>query len=59
MEILADSEVITYYVSTNRTEGVGATHIEMSAVQSQEDFNVIEAIRLNREKTHKHTIRTT
>lgn len=51
VEILADSEVITYYVSTNRTEGVGATHIEMSAVQSQENFDVVEAICLNREKT--------
>lgn len=47
----ADSEVITYYVGTNGTEGEGAAHIEMSAVQSQEKFNIIEAIRLNREKT--------
>lgn len=56
-KIWADSEVFTYYVGTNRTEGKGATHIEMSAVQSQENFNVIEAIRLNREK-NRHTIRT-
>lgn len=53
-KILADSEVIAYYVGTNRTEGVGATHIEMSAVQSQENFNVIEAIRLNRGKKQTH-----
>lgn len=45
--ISADSEVITYYVGTNRTEGKGATHVEVSAVQSQENFNVVEAIRLN------------
>lgn len=45
--IRADSEVITYDVGTNRTEGKGATHVEVSAVQSQEDFNVVEAIRLN------------
>lgn len=47
--IRADSEVITYDVGTNRTEGKGAAHVEVSAVQSQEDFNVVEAIRLNGE----------
>lgn len=44
-----DLEVIkdTYYVGANRTEGIGATHIEMSAVQSQENFDVIEAVGLD------------
>lgn len=56
IEISADS--FTYYVGTNRTEGKGATHIEMSAVQSQENLYIIEAIRLNRGK-NRHTIRTT
>lgn len=46
--IWAGSEVITYYVGTDGTEGEGAAHVEMSAVQSQEDFNIIKAIRLNR-----------
>lgn len=62
--IRADSEVITYDVGTNRTEGKGAAHVEVSAVQSQEDFNVVEAIRLNGEgggegEKNRHTMRTT
>lgn len=40
-------EVTTYYVGTNWAEGEGAAHIEMSAVQSQEDLYIIEAVRLN------------
>lgn len=48
-----DLEVFTYYVGANWTEGVGATHIEMSAVQSQENFDVIEAISLDRKQTEK------
>lgn len=42
-----DLQVITYYIGANRTECVGATHIEMSAVQPQENFDVIEAISLD------------
>ncbi len=45
--------VITYYVGANRTEGIGATHIEMSAVQPQENFDVIEAISLGRGKKRR------
>lgn len=45
---------MTYYVGTHRTEGKGATHIEMSAVQPQENFHIIEAIRLNRGKKQTH-----
>lgn len=48
-----DLEVITYYVGANRTEGIGATHIEVSAVQSQENFDVIEAISLDGKQTEK------
>lgn len=48
-----DLEVITYYVGANRTEGKGATHIEVSAVQSQENFDVIEAISLDGKQTER------
>lgn len=48
-----DLEVFTYYVGANRTEGIGATHIEVSAVQSQENFDVIEAISLDGKQTEK------
>lgn len=47
MQTRVDGEVITYYVGANGTEGVGATHVEVSAVQPQEDFDVIEAISLD------------
>lgn len=36
----------TYYVGANGAEGEGAAHVEVSAVQSQEDFDVVEAISL-------------
>lgn len=48
-----DWEVITYYVGADRTESIGATHIEMSAIQPQENFYVIEAISLDGEQTER------
>lgn len=40
--------VITYYVGADGTEGVCPTHIEVSAIQPQEDFDVIKAVSLER-----------
>lgn len=36
----------TYYVCAKGAEGVGAAHVEVGAVESQEDFDVVEAISL-------------
>lgn len=44
------TEVITYYVGADGAEGVGAAHIKMSAVHTQENFDIIEAISLGGEK---------
>lgn len=52
-----DLEVLTYNVGANRTEGIGATHIEMSAVQSQKNLDVIEAISLDGKQTQKQVSR--
>lgn len=39
----------THYVGANGAEGEGAAHVEVSAVESQEDFDVVEAISLGGE----------
>lgn len=49
----SDWEIDTYYVGTDGTEGVGTTHIEMSAIEPQENFDVIEAIGLDENKTER------
>lgn len=41
---------MTHYVGTDGAEGVGTAHIEMSAVEPQENFDVIEAIGLKENK---------
>lgn len=43
-----DWETTAYYVGTDGAEGVGSTHIEMRAIQSQQNLDVIEAISLGR-----------
>lgn len=45
-----DWETTAYYVGTDGTEGVGSTHIEMRAIQSQQNLDVIEAISLGRKE---------
>lgn len=47
-----NGEIITYYVGTDGTKSVGAAHVEMSAVEPQQNFDVVEAIRLGKKK-HK------
>ena len=46
-----DWDVVTYYVGADGTEGIGATHIEMSAIQPQKNLDVIEAISLDGNKS--------
>lgn len=36
----------TYYVSTRGAEGVRPTHVQVSAVQPQQNLDVVEAVRL-------------
>lgn len=40
----------TYYVSTERSEGVSATHVEMSRVEPLEEAYVIKTLRLEKDK---------
>lgn len=52
-------EVITHYVGADWTEGIGATHIEMGAIEPQKNFDVVEAISLygnKRRESQVHTV---
>ena len=49
-------EDFTYYVGAERTESKGAAHIEMSAVQPKQNFDVIEAISLDGEQMEKERV---
>lgn len=42
--------ILTYYVCTEGSKGMGPTHVEVSGVKSLEETNVIETLRLEGEE---------
>lgn len=42
--------VLTYYVCTEGSKGMGPTHVEVSRVKSLEETDVIETLRLEGEE---------
>lgn len=47
---------LTYYVCTERTEGMSPTHVEMSRVEPLEEADMIKTLRLHKEEKAGKTL---
>lgn len=48
----------TYYVSTDRAEGIGPTRIQVSAVHMEQNLDVVETVRLKHKVSKKSTTKS-